>query len=162
VNWIETIKFVGGVSGIASALFLVYDRLIRGRPLVYLCPQEFRVHVRINNAVSETIIVDDIEIEPPVLEIVWGTDTRSDVEAAAALIGMFKREEKRTFVIIPTEERSLPLIFKLGDLEDNAPIKIKLYWRNTRRSLPYRRTISVRTCPRDLRLLFEAARSQAT
>jgi hypothetical protein len=39
---LEVLKIVGGIGGILSSVFLVYDRVVRLRPLVYLHLGDFR------------------------------------------------------------------------------------------------------------------------
>jgi hypothetical protein len=40
-DMVENIKFVGAVVGLLSGAFLIYDRLLRDCPIVYLGPKEF-------------------------------------------------------------------------------------------------------------------------
>jgi hypothetical protein len=154
---IEYLKIIGGLGGIISIVVLIYDRFVRSKPLAYLIPHEFRVHLRLVNTTNETIIIDSIEVKPRVLEPVWGSDTRSEVEAAAAALYPSDDEEQaRTLVIRPSAERSLPLQFRTLDKEGR--IKIRFRWRNTRTPFLLARHVSVYTSFGDLRILKEHAR----
>jgi hypothetical protein len=39
---IELVKFVGGLAGLASSAFLVYDRIFRNRPAAFLFPADYK------------------------------------------------------------------------------------------------------------------------
>jgi hypothetical protein len=70
---VEAIKLLGGLSGIASAAFLIYDRFFHDRPLVYLLHEQRFVHLVMSNSSLETIIIENIEITPPgILRVAWG------------------------------------------------------------------------------------------
>jgi hypothetical protein len=153
---IDIVFRVGSLGGLVSAAFLIYDRTIRWRPVCYLCPvpEDFRVHLRIRNVASETVFIDAISITPQRLEIVL----KSEVEAAAALIRPRDVVQDRSMVIGPSEEKSIPLTFQLQGLFDSAPIKLKVYWRTTRWSWPLRRCVRIKTSPKDIQRLFDAAK----
>jgi hypothetical protein len=106
------------------------------------------------------MIIDKIEISPPVVQVVWGTDLHSELEAAASVIAPSADGASKFFVLGAEEERSLPLTYQLAGVPDAQIIKIRLGWRNTRRPLPFTRTVFIRTAARDLRLLQEEARSK--
>jgi hypothetical protein len=57
---VETVKFVGGLGGLASPAFLVYERMFRNRPAAFLFPAEFKANLRFKNVAAETIIIDEI------------------------------------------------------------------------------------------------------
>jgi hypothetical protein len=70
---VEAIKLLGGLSGIASAAFLIYDRFFHDRPLVYLLHEQRFVHLVMSNSSLETIIIENIEITPSgILRVAWG------------------------------------------------------------------------------------------
>ena len=161
MKFIEAFKLLGGVGGIASSAFLIYDRLIRSKPLAYLIPQEYRVHLRIVNMTHETIMIDRIDITPSVLQLIWGNDTRSELAAAASVIypAMAADEREKKFLVLrPSEERSLSLTYgRLDELPERKRIKIRCQWRNTRSLFPIRRSVCVYTRPQDLLRLKDVA-----
>jgi hypothetical protein len=53
---VEVIKFIGGLSGLASASFLIYDRLVRFRPTVFFRPSNNHVYLVIKNTMPETLV----------------------------------------------------------------------------------------------------------
>lgn len=62
---VEIIKFVGSVAGLFTAGFLIYDRLIRSRPIAYLGVSDYKADLRFKSVTQETVIVDEIAITPP-------------------------------------------------------------------------------------------------
>jgi hypothetical protein len=50
---IEAVKFFGGLSGLASGAFLVYDRLLKNQPLIFLVAQEYKAALRLKNVAQE-------------------------------------------------------------------------------------------------------------
>jgi hypothetical protein len=66
---VETIKLIGGLSGLASATFLIYDRIVRFRPTVSFRPHDKAVNLAIRNAMPESLIIDKISFTPPHLGI---------------------------------------------------------------------------------------------
>jgi len=162
VKLVEAIKLFGGLGGLAFVVFLIYDRVVRSKPLAYLIPQEYRVHLRVINMTRETVIVDRVTTKPPgVVELVWGSDTRSELEAAAAALwpSMADDERAKKFLVLrPSEERSLAIQHgSLDELQPGKRITIRCRWRNTRSLLSIRRSVSVYTTPHDLARLKEVA-----
>src|SRR5947209_7923272 len=82
---IEVVKFVGGLGGLASSAFLVYDRLLRDRPAAFLVPADFHVHLLLRNTASETIVIDEITITPPILVLHRPNDLMTAQQAKAAV-----------------------------------------------------------------------------
>ena len=158
--FIEGVKLIGGIGGLLSAAFLLYDRIFRWRPLVYLHPEDFQVKLRIVNVARETIIIDKIKT-PPMIAVIWDSDLR----AAAAVIEPSVREEvneSRPLVIGPSEERSVGLMpgFNAVSPAPEARLSIRCDWRNTRRPLPFRRSVHVRTNRRDFETLRNAGQKR--
>ncbi|HEY8269176.1 MAG TPA: hypothetical protein VIG34_11010 [Xanthobacteraceae bacterium] len=159
---LEVLKIVGGIGGILSSVFLVYDRVVRLRPLVYLHLGDFRVDLRVKNAANEPIIIDEIAVSPPVLGVAMANDLMSTIQAVAArwYPRMAPEKASRTFAVIgPLQERSFGLVLldEFDKLKDDERIRIRCEWRSTRRPFPFRRSAIVRTTVRDIRLLKEAA-----
>ena len=46
---VELVKFVGGLGGLASSAFLIYDRVFRYRPAAFLIPAEYKTTLRFKN-----------------------------------------------------------------------------------------------------------------
>lgn len=152
IDWIiEGVKFVGGVGGLASSAFLIYDRVFRNQPLAFLVPADFKTNLRITNVAPETIIIDKIDIDPPVLKVAKRSDLYTDSEDSAASMYptmQSERTPKGTYIVIkPKSERTFALHF-LADLDtmsERGEITIRCKWINTRKRVPFPRYIRLRT-----------------
>jgi hypothetical protein len=159
---IELIKFVGGLGGLASASFLIYDRVFRYRPSAFLFPADYKTNIRFKNVAAETIIIDKITIKPPLLGVRRANDLKpTNTERAETLYGSKDPEAGRIFVIIkPMEERTFALSGTSADF-DHAPgdqvITIKCRWKNTRKPFPIARHVKIKTTAREVRELRDAS-----
>jgi len=66
---VEWVKLVGGIGGIASSGFLIYDRMWRLCPMAYLQAQKASVYLCVKNVANETLIIDSIDVSPKVFAI---------------------------------------------------------------------------------------------
>jgi hypothetical protein len=161
-DFVKALTFVGSLSGLASVSFLVYDRLIRSRPSIFLIPKDYNTQLCINNVTNETIIIHGVTIRPPFLELVRANDlVTANEEKAVAVYGRTARElPKGIYMVIkPLGERTAPL-HRLADFEnaDGAKVvKIRCRWRNTRQPVPWSRYVRIKTTVQDIRDLREAA-----
>jgi hypothetical protein len=146
---VEWVKLVGGLGGLASSGFLIYDRIWRLRPIVYLQPQKGSVYLCVRNVANETLVIDRIDVSPKVFVISMRgnkDDFRSRLDASVD--AMFETEtdgESRTFSVLdPQEERSFQLnaLKECDALKSDDTIRIRCVWRTTRRPWPIRRTVS--------------------
>jgi hypothetical protein len=159
---VELIKFVGGLGGLASALFLIYDRVVRYRPAAFLFPADYKTNIRFKNVAAETIIIDKITIKPPLLFVRRANDLKPpNTDRAETWYGSKDPDADRIFVIIkPMEERTFMLSGVSADF-DHAPadqvFTIKCRWRNTRKPFPIARHVRIKTTARDVRELREAS-----
>ena len=142
---IESVKFIGGLGGLASAAFLIYDRIFRYRPSVFLIPANYKPNLRFRNVAAETIIIDEIIISPPILRVARANDLVTRNEESAAVMYPSSDDNKRLegiFVVIkPMDERMFAL-HRLADFENaagNTSIAIRCRWRNTRKPFPINR-----------------------
>jgi hypothetical protein len=90
-GFVETVKLVGAISGMATALFIVYDRLFRDRPIFALHAKHYvasgrenDVYLRIKNVTDEDIVIDEISITPPHFTLAVDTEFDSMVRAISA------------------------------------------------------------------------------
>ena len=154
---IELVKFVGGLGGLASATFLVYDRIFRYRPSAFLIPVEYKTSVRFKNVAAEIIIT------PPMLTIARANDLVTRNEERAAVMYPTMEDNKRLegiyIVIKPMEERTFAL-HRFADFEsadEKTVIAIRCRWRNTRKPFPIPRYVRVTTTVKEVRNLREAS-----
>ena len=143
---VEVVKLVGAIGGLASSEFLVYDRLIKSRPMVYFGSDKGDVVLCVKNTIDEAIVVNSIE-HPDSLEIERSKKKlpHPNPPLSPKAVGVFA-------VIGPQEERLCPVIFtaSLRGLVGDE-VKIRVHWSNTRRAFgKRRRLIKIRTNTWDL------------
>jgi hypothetical protein len=162
---IELVKFVGllgGFVGLATGSFIIYDRLVRFRPIAFLFPADYKTNIRFKNVAAETIIIDRITIKPPLLFVRRANDLKPpNTDRAETWYGSKDPDADRVFVIIkPMEERTFMLSGVSADF-DHAPadqvFTIKCRWRNTRKPFPIARHVRIKTTARDVRELRDAS-----
>ena len=150
------------MGGLAAPLFLVYDRLYRNAPVAFLVPEESRTKLRIANVAQETIIVDEITVEPPILQIVRANDqwTVSEDQAATMYPSMPTNRPSGIYIVIkPLKERTIALSWygEFDTLDENTEITIRCRWRNTRKPLPIMRKLRVKTTIKEVKSLRDVA-----
>lgn len=140
---VEAIKLVGGALGIASAVFVVYDRLVRGRPIFAIhatagSPGDNYLHLRIKNVRDEDIVIENWKITPSIV----GLATDPSVRAIAAA----QIKDTPRAIVPPTGSLTLLLII-LGAAtdRDNDKIEISAEWISTQRPWPFRRRVKIKT-----------------
>jgi hypothetical protein len=158
-GFLEFIKLVGGIAGLGTALFTIYDRLYRDRPIFALhvnrpadsvVSRENDVYIRIKNPTDEDIIIDNISIVPGHLTLATGNDTHAIVRAMVS--------EFNLIVVRPYLERLLVLIVRLheGNPAETENVTITATWRGTRRPWPWKRHVRIRTTVAQIRKLKSA------
>ena len=80
------IPSVGGILAIPTAIFIVYDRLVRGRPIFAIHADgkiggENRLFLRVKNVLDEDIVIEDWQITPPLLSLSTDHSIRALVAA---------------------------------------------------------------------------------
>jgi hypothetical protein len=162
---LDAIKLIGALGGLASSAFLVYDRLVRYRPLAFLCPGDFKANIRIENIAKETIVIDEIVISPPILTVARANDliTRNEERQLSFYPSRADKNDPRFqghFVVVkPMSERTFAL-HRLADFEnaaDGTRVKIRCRWHNTRRPWPIARYVGIKTTVKQVRGLQDAS-----
>src|ERR1700722_17162700 len=92
--FVEGIKLVGGMFGLASGAFLVYQRLSRNYPIIYLAVSGYWPALCLKNVTSETIVIDEIKITPDILHARGSNDQKS-------------RSQEKAESLYPLAERTL-------------------------------------------------------
>jgi hypothetical protein len=161
----DAVKLIGALGGLASSAFLVYDRLYRYRPIVFLCLADFKVNIQIKNTAEETIVIDEILVRPSILTVARANDliTKNEERQMAFYPSSADKDGERfqgNFVVVkPLAERMFPL-HRLGAFESadgRTRIKIRVHWYNTRKPWPLRRYTTIRTTVKRVRSLQDAA-----
>ena len=127
-------------------------------------PFDFHVAVTVKNVAEEPIPIDAIEVEPPILTLSRTNDMIGAAEAAANRLYP-AQESKNLFVLLHAkEERNFRMVL-INGLErqvDEPAVKVRLEWRNTRRPLPFKRSVYVRTTVGEIKRIKSIALAKAT
>ncbi|MBR0789886.1 hypothetical protein JQ631_12445 [Bradyrhizobium manausense] len=163
---VEIIKFVGGVAGLCTAGFLIYDRLVRSRPITYLGVSDYKADLRLRNVTKETVIIDEISITPKdFLRAARANDliTKNEERQKAFYPTTAGKDDARflgEFVILkPDEERrfSLHRFASFEHAKDDEKLVIRCRWENTRTPWFTKRYVKVRTTVGRVKKLVDAA-----
>ena len=159
---VKCITFIGSLVGLAAGIFLVYDRLFRDQPVIFLVAHEYKAALRIKNVSEETIIIEDIEITPPIVSLHNANDERTKSEDMQAVWYPKENDEEavRVFIILGAQvERTFDLkrSAEFENSDDDRLISIRCKWRNTRRPLPIYRSRWLKVSAKDIRALRQAS-----
>jgi hypothetical protein len=162
-DFLEAVKFIGGLSGLASGSFLIYDRLVRFRPTIFFRPFENSVYLVVKNTMPETLVIDQITVAPAYLGIALGHDLHSTLKTFYEAQRPNEQASQVFVAVDPLSEKMCRLL-KLKDFDDllgSTKIKIRCQWRDTRRSFFLKRNVSVSTTVMDVLRLQAASRTKA-
>jgi hypothetical protein len=161
----DGIKTVGSLVRLATGVFLIYDRLIRSRPVVYLGISDYKVDLRFKNVTHETIIFDEIRIKPDHLRAARANDliTPNEDRQQAFYPTTAGKDDPRfegNFVVLkPQDERKFALhryaAFEQAKADEKVVIRCR--WENTRRPWFTSRYVTVRTTVGKVKKLVDAA-----
>lgn len=159
---LKSITFVGSIVGLASGVFLVYDRLFRNQPLIFLVPHEYKAALRLKNVSQETLIIEEIDIKPPVIALRNPDDLRTVSEDRQAVWYPTMNDHKamRVFIILgPLGERTFDLkrSAEFENATEDTYISIRCKWRNSRWPLPFYRSRWLKVSVSDIRAMREAS-----
>lgn len=143
---IETGRFIGGIGGIIAiptALFVVYDRVVRGRPIFAIHADgkiggENRLFLRVKNVLDEDIVIEDWQIAPPLL----GLSTDHSIRA---IISAQVQQIPRSIVLPMGSLTLLLIILGAATGRDNEEIEISAKWARTNKPWPFQRRITIKT-----------------
>jgi hypothetical protein len=149
---IEEIKLIGGIAGLATAAFTIWDRLVRGRPLAYIVVNgEYGTpfhYLRVRNIGDVGIIVTGVRARP-------AGSVAKDHSIRAIVSGVVG--DAPAAIIDPGADHDFVLL--RGEAEEDGPsmpIWLFVFWRRTSATwLPLPPRI-VRTSTGDLRLMGKA------
>ncbi|MEH2504992.1 hypothetical protein V1290_003803 [Bradyrhizobium sp. AZCC 1578] len=148
---IEAIKFIGGIGGILSTGFLIYDRLYKSQPTIFFQPHDATACLVIKNTMTETLFIDAIDVSPRKLSFAFGDDIHSTIEAVVGA-AHDSSPERNSLIIGPLSERYCRLVKLTGfdELPPETPFTIRCAWRNTRRPSYVKQSVKVSTTAGDL------------
>jgi hypothetical protein len=164
-EFVDAVKLIGALAGLASSAFLVYDRLFRERPILFLFPGDFKVNIRIKNISEETIIIDEIVIKPPGLTVARANDliTKNEEVQLSFYPSTAGKDDPRfqgNFIVLkPTDVRTFALhrFAEFENADDKTRVTIRCRWQNTRKLWPIPRYVRIKTTVKQVRGLQDAA-----
>jgi len=141
---VELIKLIGGILGIVTAVFIVWDRVLRGRPIFALqaeprVPGDNYLFLRIKNVLDEDIVIENWRVTPSEL-VGLSTDVsvRAIVQARLGPIPLA--------IVPPLGELRLNLIETgLATAKKEEQITISAAWNTTRHLWPFQRHVKIKT-----------------
>lgn len=161
----DGLKSVGSIVGLLTGGFLVYDRVIRSRPMVYLGASEYKADLRIKNATDQTVVIDEIVVTPSSISVARANDliTHNEERQVAFYPTTAGKNDPRfegNYVFLkPQEERKFAL-HRFGDFEqakDDDKVVIRCRWESTGRPWFTARYVTVRTTIGKVRKLIDVA-----
>jgi hypothetical protein len=140
--WFELIKTAGSLSGLASGVFLIWDRFMRDRPHASFHVERFlgrgepQLHLRVKNGPQTAIWIRSFTATPPSFGIAESDSVEGTVEAVAGtpFAIILAPEEARLFPVIALNNlRADGTDAKPVAREDKRVCRIKVSWRSMRR-----------------------------
>jgi hypothetical protein len=128
----ELLKTIGALSGLATALFTLFDRFLRFQPLVSVTAQlgltssNATPLLRIRNVAPFDILVEKIEIEPTLIGLSQQQTIRAMVDVLTG--------DRITVLLGPSDEQLLYIILldpSPRHLDASTRIKITVWWRRS-------------------------------
>jgi hypothetical protein len=124
---IQTISFVGSLIGIATGIFVLFDRVPRSRPFAFIVLGGSRHnplhYIRVKNVGAIDVIVFDIEASPRSFEISTDHSVR---RIAGALVN-----QPSVAILTPGAEQDFPLFRnpkREGEKDYSGRICFYVYW----------------------------------
>jgi hypothetical protein len=160
---LEAIKTVGSFAGLVSAAFLVWDRLVRGRPLAWVAATKFGAasyeYVRVVNPGPGGVFIRRVDVHPPIYGLAKDHSARA---IAGTLV-----DGDVDVLLEPGQAHNLVIIDRRNQLEvpkDAPPQRIYMFihWRKTSSSWLWQFPVPVVTSTYDIQRIAAAATERAT
>ena len=154
IDALEAVKLFGGIAGLLSAAFLIFDRLVRDRPILVLHRQSIGVngyaYLRIINRVDDDLIIQSVTCRPPHISIATDHGVRAIAEAVI-------QSPLGPLIISPKSEAHLPIV-KMSQTETSsqAQVRITIRWRRSHHAWPCDRATTLKTDIKFITTLEEA------
>jgi hypothetical protein len=136
---LEAIKLVGGIAGLLTAAFVIWDRLVRGRPRAEVTVETFagtREYLSIKNPGDSNLLILGVSVHPPIYGV------GKDRSAGAAVVEAAKRDW--SLLLRAGETHDLPIFDHRNqeDVSNNQRVRFLIHWRKT--SSPWLPQVRVR------------------
>lgn len=139
-SWFETIKTLGSLVALATGAFLIYDRLLKDRPIAFLRVRSGRLELHVKNVADGDLLIEAIEVTPDSMRVAFGSDLEDTIRAAAAQGFMTTIHANR--------EASFPLVTTRAwdSIKADQDVRFSIRWSFTRsRWFPHFPTRVVKT-----------------
>jgi hypothetical protein len=125
---LEAIKLVGGIAGLLTTAFVIWDRWVRGRPRAEVTVKTFagtREYISIKNPGDSNLLILGVSVHPPIYGV------GKDRSAGAAIVDAAKRDWN--LLLRASETRDLPIFDhrKQEDVSKNQRVRFLIHWRKT-------------------------------
>ena len=158
---LEAIKTVGSFAGLVSAAFLVWDRLVRGRPLAWVTATKFGAasyeYVRVVNPGPGGVFIRRVDVHPPIYGLAKDHSARA---IAGTLV-----DGDVDVLLEPGQAHDLVIIDRRNQLEVDAPLQrvyMFIHGRKTSSSWLWQFPVPVVISTHDIQRIAAAATERAT
>lgn len=158
----EAIKLFGGLAGLVSAAFLIWDRWARGRPLAWVTAKEYWAsryqYIRIQNPGPADLFIRKVRAYPPIYS--FAKDHKAE-SIAAATIGvdvhvLLAAGETHDLVLIPRDIETPDIPVFVPRDPDSRRVSFYIHWRKTSSSWLWQIPVTVRSSARDIEQIAAA------
>jgi len=133
----EAVAFVGGLAGLATASFIIFDRLIAARPTLSIQRSKYGdARLRIMNSGDDVLLIEQVVTSGPLNVAV--NDSAEEIAKAAAHI------PPENLILEPASQALLPIVPESGGDEERPAKIIVVYDRPGRRRWLWRRSASLK------------------
>jgi hypothetical protein len=159
---LEAIKLVGGIAGLVSAAFLIWDRWARGRPLAWVTAKKFGAssyeYIRVVNPGPGGVFIRRVDVSPPIYGL-------AKDHSAGAIAGTLVDEDVQVF-LETGKTHDLVLIDGRNQLEvpkDAPPQRVYMFirWRKTSSSWLPQVPVIIATSTLDIQRIAAATTEKA-
>jgi len=135
-----------GFARLIQPVLSVYERIVGKAPHADFEPGDDGVKLRVHNPRTDTIIIEKIRAEPPLLAFSTGPETYDIARAIAPL------PNEPVTVVQPQKSVELPLItlHPFDTLPPTTSIKVTVYWRSSSRGMFSKSTVKRKITVRDI------------
>ena len=150
----EWIKSVGALAGLASAAFLIWDRLKRDRPHASLGSKARDVELRIENHGDADILIESIKLTPSSFHVALGStiDDTADALYGPPWTTVVAAKDRGCFRLLTTPAWDA--------LPATAPVRITISWSVERSRWIWQWPITLRTTVGQVRKLAAAKKQK--
>jgi len=162
---LEAIKLVGGIAGLLTTAFVIWDRLARGRPLAWVMAKKFGAnsykYIRIQNPGPADVFILGVRAHPPKSYGIARDDTERAIAEALNNIDVNVLLSKDEVRDLPIWECPKP-VPKDPDkaAEVDQRVRFVIYWRKTSSSWLWQAPVRVFTSTHDIKRIAAAVAAQ--